>query len=243
MSEALLAVRDLHAGYNGAQVLRGVSLHAHAGEIVAVVGPNGAGKSTCLKAISGLIRPTAGMVVFQGAEVTGMRPDRLARRGLGFVPQLDNVFPSLTVVENLHVGAQALPRGERQQAIAAMLDQFPLLYVRRRQRTGTLSGGERKLVALARALVARPALLLLDEPSAGLSPKAAETVFGELEAIRERGIGIVMVEQNARRALALSSRGYVLDMGRTAHEGAGAELLHDPRVVQLYLGGLVAPGV
>lgn len=240
MSEPALVVSDLHAGYDEALVLRGVSLEAYAGEIVAVVGPNGAGKSTCLKAISGLVRPTHGKVVLHGVEVTGLRPDRLARRGLGFVPQLDNVFPSLTVAENLSVGAQALPRGARREAIAAVLAQFPLLRERRRQRAGTLSGGERKVVALARALVARPTLLLLDEPSAGLSPKAVETVFAELEGIRERGIGIVMVEQNARRALALSSRGYVLDMGRTVHEGPGAELLRDPRIVQLYLGGLGA---
>ena len=169
-------------------------------------------------------------------DVPGLRPDRIARRGLGFVPQLDNVFPTLTVAENLDVGAQALPRGERQEAVAAVVERFPLLRDRRRQRAGTLSGGQRKLVALARALVARPTLLLLDEPSAGLSPQATDMVFAELEGIREGGIGIVMVEQNARRALALSTRGYVLDMGRNAHEGTGADLLVDPRVAELYLG-------
>ncbi|GIU94339.1 MAG: ABC transporter ATP-binding protein [Gaiellaceae bacterium] len=240
MSEDALLVSDLHAGYDGALVLRGVSLEARPGEIVAVIGPNGAGKSTLLKAISGLVRPIRGRVVFHGTDVTGLPPDRLAQRGLGFVPQLENVFPSLTVAENVHVGAQALPRSARRKAVASVFAQFPFLRERGRQRAGTLSGGQRKIVALARALVAQPTVLLLDEPSAGLSPKAAEMVFAELEQIRERGIGIVMVEQNARRALALSSRGYVLDMGRTAHEGPGGELLRDPRVVQLYLGGLAA---
>jgi ABC-type branched-subunit amino acid transport system ATPase component len=243
MSDAALAVTDLHAGYDGALVLRGVSMRAHGNEIVSIIGPNGAGKSTFLKAVAGIVRPASGSVVFAGAEVTGLRPDRLVRRGLGFVPQLDNVFPTLTVAENLHVGAQALRRDDRAGSVDAVLDRFPFLRDRRRQRAGTLSGGQRKLLALGRALVGRPRLLLLDEPSAGLSPQATDLVFGELEGIREGGIGIVMVEQNARRALALSSRGYVLDMGRNAHEGTGADLLDDPRVAELYLGSMTsAPG-
>lgn len=208
--------------------------------ITGLLGPNGAGKSTFLKAVAGIVRPASGAVVFDGVDVTGLRPDRLTRRGLGFVPQLDNVFPTLTVSENLHVGAQALARGDRPDAVTAVVDRFPLLRDRRRQRAGTLSGGQRKLVALGRALVGRPSLLLLDEPSAGLSPQATDMVFAELEGIRESGIGIVMVEQNARRALALSTRGYVLDMGRNAHEGTGADLLVDPRVAELYLGGMTA---
>ncbi len=238
--DAALAVNDLQAGYGGAPVLRGVSMQARVDEIVSIIGPNGAGKSTFLKAVAGIVRPSDGSVVFAGDSVTGLRPDRLTRRGLGFVPQLDNVFPTLTVTENLHVGAQALPRGDRHDAVAAVVEQFPILHDRRRQRAGTLSGGQRKLVALARALVGRPKLLLLDEPSAGLSPQATEMVFAELEGIRDRGIGIVMVEQNARRALTLSDRGYVLDMGRNAHEGTGAALLVDPRVVELYLGSMTA---
>jgi ABC-type branched-subunit amino acid transport system ATPase component len=231
-------VTDLQAGYDGALVLRGVSMNARGDEIVSIIGPNGAGKSTFLKAVAGIIRPSSGTVVFAGDDVTGLRPDRLTRRGLGFVPQLDNVFPTLTVFENLHVGAQALPRTSRHEAVAGVLDQFSLLRDRRRQRAGTLSGGQRKLVALGRALVGQPSLLLLDEPSSGLSPQATDLVFGELEGIRDRGTGIVMVEQNARRALALSNRGYVLDMGRNAHEGTGAELLVDPRVAELYLGSM-----
>jgi branched-chain amino acid transport system ATP-binding protein len=240
MSEVALAVTDLHAGYDGVPVLRGVTMHAAAHEIVSIIGPNGAGKSTFLKAVAGIIRPTSGSVLFRSDDVTGCRPDRLTRRGLGFVPQLDNVFPTLTVSENLSVGAQALPRGDRSDAVAAVVELLPLLRDRRRQRADTLSGGQRKLLALGRALVARPSLLLLDEPSAGLSPQAMDMVFSELEVIRDNGLGIVMVEQNARRALALSNRGYVLDMGRNAHEGTGTGLLLDPRVAELYLGSMTS---
>ena len=240
MSDTALEVSELVAGYGGVPIVRGISMHAGRDEIVSIVGPNGAGKSTFLKAVAGVLPPSAGAVVFGGEDVTAVRPDLRVRRGLGFVPQLENVFPTLTVAENLHVGSQALPRGERRDAVEAALDRFPLLRERRRQRAGTLSGGQRKLVALGRALVGRPSLLLLDEPSAGLSPQATEVVFEELEQIRAHGIGIVMVEQNARRALALSDRGYVLDMGRNAHEGTGSDLLDDPRVAELYLGAMTA---
>ncbi len=240
MSEVALAVSDLHAGYDGVPVLRGVTMQAGSSEIVSIIGPNGAGKSTFLKAVAGIVRPTSGSVHFHGADVTCARPDRLTRRGLGFVPQIDNVFPTLTVFENLTVGAQALPRGDRSDAVAAVVELLPLLRDRRRQHAETLSGGQRKLLALGRALVARPSLLLLDEPSAGLSPQAMDMVFSELEGIRDKGIGIVMVEQNARRALALSNRGYVLDMGRNAHEGTGSGLLLDPRVAELYLGSMTS---
>lgn len=240
MSDAVLVVGDLQAGYDDALVLRGVTLQAAADEIVSIIGPNGAGKSTLLKAVAGIVRPSAGKIVFKGEDVTGTRPDRLTRKGMGFVPQLDNVFPSLTIAENVHVGSHALERRERRGAVAAVMDLFPLLRERSGQRAGTLSGGQRKLVALARALVGRPSLLLLDEPSAGLSPQAVESVFEELIGIRARGIGIVMVEQNARRALAVSDRGYVLDMGRNAHEGTGRALLSDPKVSDLYLGSMAA---
>ncbi len=218
-------------------VLRGVSLRADAHEIVAVIGPNGAGKSTMLKAVYGLVTRYAGSVRFAGEDVTGLRPDRLTRRGLNFVPQTENVFPSLTLSENVHVSALAVPKGERGAAVERARELFPILAERPRQRAGTLSGGQRKLVALARALVTQPKLLLLDEPSAGLSPQAMETVFEKLVEINAIGIGIVMVEQNARRALALAHRGYVLDAGRNAIEGSGADLLRDPQVAELYLGG------
>jgi len=237
LNAPLLEVAALQAGYDDALILRGVDLTVDAEEIVAIVGPNGAGKSTLLKAVYGLVRPRGGTVRFAGDEVTGVRADRLTRRGMNLVPQVENVFPSLTIAENLHVGALVLPRDEREPEIARVLEVFPLLADRRRQRAGSLSGGQRKLVALARALVARPRLLLLDEPSAGLSPVAIDLVFEKLVEIRALGIAIVMVEQNARRALALADRGYVLDTGRNAYTGGGRELLAEPRVVDLYLGG------
>jgi branched-chain amino acid transport system ATP-binding protein len=233
----LLEVEALEAGYDDALVLRGVSLVADAHEIVAVIGPNGAGKSTMLKAIYGLVMRRAGTVRFADKDVTGLRPDRLTRRGLNFVPQTENVFPTLTLAENVHVSALVLPRSERRAAVERVRTLFPILVERSRQRAGTLSGGQRKLVALARALVAQPRLLLLDEPSAGLSPLAMDMVFEKLVEINALGIGIVMVEQNARRALALAHRGYVLDTGRNAIEGSGADLLRDPQVAELYLGG------
>jgi branched-chain amino acid transport system ATP-binding protein len=234
---SLLEVDALEAGYDDALVLRGVSLGVDAHEIVAVIGPNGAGKSTMLKAIYGLVTLHAGSVRFDGADVTGMRPDRLTRRGLNFVPQTDNVFPTLTLAENVQVAALVLPKGERRAAIQRMRELFPIVAERRRQRAGTLSGGQRKLVALARAMVTQPRLLLLDEPSAGLSPQAMDLVFDKLVEINALGIGIVIVEQNARRALALAHRGYVLDTGRNAIEGSGADLLADPQIAELYLGG------
>jgi branched-chain amino acid transport system ATP-binding protein len=233
----MLEVVALEAGYDDALILRGVDLVAEREQIIAIVGPNGAGKSTLLKAVYGLIRPRGGSVRFEGEDVTGGRPDRLTKRGMNLVPQTENVFPTLTVAENLHVGALVLPREERQDETARVLELFPLLAERRRQRAGSLSGGQRKLVALARALVARPRLLLLDEPSAGLSPTAIDLVFEKLVEIRALGIAVVMVEQNARRALGLADVGYVLDTGRNAYSGPGKQLLDDPRVVELYLGG------
>jgi branched-chain amino acid transport system ATP-binding protein len=234
---SLLEVDALEAGYDDALVLHGVSLAADAHEIVAVIGPNGAGKSTMLKAVYGLVTRRAGSVRFGGDDVTGLRPDRLTRRGLNFVPQTENVFPTLTVAENLHVSALVLPKADRRAAIERMRELFPIVVERPRQRAGTLSGGQRKLVALARALITKPKLVLLDEPSAGLSPLAMDEVFDKLVEINALGIGIVMVEQNARRALALAHRGYVLDTGRNAIEGTGAELLRDPKVAELYHGG------
>jgi branched-chain amino acid transport system ATP-binding protein len=236
VSAPLFELENVEAGYDDALVLRGVDLQANRDEIVSIIGPNGAGKSTLLKAAYGLLPLAAGRVLLAGEDVTGVRPDRLTRRGLGLVPQTANVFPMLTIAENLHVGSLVLPRGERRLQVDRVVDSFPVLRERPRQRAGTLSGGQRKLLALARALVARPQMLLLDEPSAGLSPAAIDVVFDKLVEIRASGIGIVMVEQNARRALALSDRGYVLDMGRNAYTGTGKALLDDPRVVELYLG-------
>jgi branched-chain amino acid transport system ATP-binding protein len=237
MSDALLRVEALEAGYEQVTVLHGVSLEIRAGEIVAVIGPNGAGKSTLLKAIYGLARVSAGTVRYEGADVTRKPAHALTELGLNFVPQTDNVFPSLSIAENLAVAAGVLPRSDRRAALTRVHELFPLLRERRRQRAGTLSGGQRKLVALARALVTEPRLLLLDEPSAGLAPRAMDEVFAKLAETRELGIAIVVVEQNARRALALADRGYVFELGRNRYEGTGDGLLHDPKVAELYLGG------
>ena len=238
---ALLEVDGLESGYGDALVLRGVSLRAGRDEIVSLIGPNGAGKSTLLKTIYGLVPARAGSIRLLGDEITRVRADRLTRAGVNFVPQVDNVFPRLGVAENLPVCALRVPRSDRGDAIARAEALFPIVRERGRQRAGTLSGGQRKLVALARAVVTRPSLLLLDEPSAGLAPRAVAEVFEKLGEIASLGIGIVMVEQNARRALALSHRGYVLDMGRNAFEGTGRELLADPNVVALYLGAGAGP--
>jgi branched-chain amino acid transport system ATP-binding protein len=237
VSAELLEVEGLEAGYGDVLVLHGVSLRVGAGELVCIVGPNGAGKSTLLKAVYGLVRRRAGSIRLAGEEIGHERPDRLTRRGLNLVPQVDNVFPSLTIAENLKVGALGAPKSERAAALERVHALFPLLRERPRQRAGTLSGGQRKLVALARALVTSPRLLLLDEPSAGLAPQAVDVVFAKLAEINALGIGVVIVEQNARRALSLADMGYVLDMGRNAFSGPGVDLLHDPKVAALYLGG------
>jgi neutral amino acid transport system ATP-binding protein len=232
----MLEVDALEAGYGEAPVLRGVSLRVAERQIVAIIGPNGAGKSTLLKAVYGLLQPRAGSIRVHGEEVSGERPERLTRSGLNYVPQLANVFPSLTLAENLKVGVQPLARRERPDVLAELYELFPMLGERRRQRAATLSGGQRKLLAIARALATRPRLLLLDEPSAGLAPQAVELVFDKLREINERGIAIAMVEQNARRALAFADHGYVLELGRNAYEGPGRALLDDPKVATLYLG-------
>jgi neutral amino acid transport system ATP-binding protein len=213
-------------------ILRGVDVSVGRDEIVAVVGPNGAGKSTLIRALIGLLRPRSGNVILRGEDVTGLRPHLLVRKGVGYVAQRDNVFPSLTVEENLELGTD-----RPDERIPAMWELFPRLRERRRQQAGTLSGGERQMLGLARALVGEPDLLLLDEPSAGLSPQLVDLIFDKIVEIRASGVPVLMVEQNARRALALATRGYVLDLGRNRFEGRGDALLHDPKVVELYLGG------
>ncbi len=234
----VLEARDLVAGYvPEVNVLEGVHLTVAAGEIVAVVGPNGAGKSTLIKAIFGLLRPSAGAVLLRGENLIGRTPHAIARKGLSYVPQLRNVFPSLTVDENLEMGAAARPGADVRQRRAVMYELFPRLRERRRQAAGTMSGGERQMVAIARALMPEPEVLLLDEPSAGLAPTLVDAVFEQVTRVNTTGVTVLMVEQNARRALAMSSRGYVLDLGRNRYEGRAAELLGDPRVAELYLGG------
>lgn len=233
---ALLRTEELIAGYvPEVDVLNGVTLAVREGEIATVVGPNGAGKSTLIKTIFGLLRPRRGRVTLRDEDLTGLEPHTIARRGMSYVPQLDNVFGSLTVEENLEMGA--LQRAGTAERIEAMYELFGRLGERRRQRAGTMSGGERQMLAMARALMPDPQVLLLDEPSAGLAPAFVETIFEQVRRINEAGVTVVMVEQNARRALAMSDLGYVLDLGRNRFQGRGQELLDDPEVVQLYLGG------
>jgi branched-chain amino acid transport system ATP-binding protein len=233
---ALLVTKDVVAGYvSEVDVLTGVSIHVNENEIVTVIGPNGAGKSTLIKTIFGLLRPRTGRVVFRGEDITGRKPHTITRLGLSYVPQLDNVFPSLTVEENLEMGS--LDRERTGAQMDRMFELFPRLGERRGQTVGTMSGGERQMVAMARALMPDPRVLLLDEPSAGLAPAFVEAIFEKIEDINRAGATIVMVEQNARRALTMSDRGYVLDLGANRFEGPGRELLADPKVAELYLGG------
>lgn len=239
-----LEVRHLVAGYDtDLDVLRSVSLAARTHEFICLLGPNGAGKSTLLKAIVGLVPVRSGSVILDGRDVTGSPPHVLARAGVGYVPQLANVFPRLTVEENLRVGATARRAGDGHwlhERLQQLFAEFPVLSRRRRQDAGSLSGGERQLVALARALVPEPSILLLDEPSAALSPIAVQDVFAHIQSINASGVTIVMVEQNARLALQVTDRGYVLESGQNRHEGASDDLLNDDRVVATYLGTLEA---
>jgi neutral amino acid transport system ATP-binding protein len=233
---ALLAVDGLVTGYvPEVDILTGVDLTVREGEIVTVIGPNGAGKSTLIKSIFGLLPPRRGRVVLRGDDLTGLRPHQITRRGMSYVPQLDNVFESLSVDENLQMGA--LQRRTARERMDAMYELFPRLGERRRQTAGTMSGGERQMLAMARALMPEPEILLLDEPSAGLAPAFVEAIFEKIADINRHGVTLVMVEQNARRALGMSTRGYVLDLGQNRFEGRGEELLHDPKVAELYLGG------
>jgi ABC-type branched-subunit amino acid transport system ATPase component len=233
----VLAAEGIVGGYvPEVDVLRGCTLTVAEGELVVVIGPNGAGKSTLAKAIFGLVKPRAGRVVLRGEDVTGALPHDITRKGMSYVPQVSNVFGSLTVQENLEVGG-VLRRGATRRRMEAMMSLFPRLGERRRQRAGTLSGGERQMLAMARALMPEPSVLLLDEPSAGLAPRAVGEVFEIVAEINGSGVTIVMIEQNARRALSLADRGYVLEGGQNRFEGAGDALLTDPQVAELYLGG------
>jgi ABC-type branched-subunit amino acid transport system ATPase component len=232
----LLAVEQLTAGYGEVDVLTDVSVRVEGGEIVTLIGPNGAGKSTLLKAVVGLLPPRGGRVRFAGADLAGLRPNAVARQGIGYVPQTQNVFPSLTVLENLEMGGYLLD-DPLEGALEEVFAHFPGLRDRRRQRAGTLSGGERQMVAIGMALMVKPRLLLLDEPSAGLAPAVVEALFAKVRAINAAGVAILMVEQNAREALGFSDRGYVLVMGRNRREGPGPSLAEDSEVRVAFLGG------
>ncbi|MQM27235.1 ABC transporter ATP-binding protein [Glycomyces albidus] len=235
---ALLRADEVTAGYiPGVSILNGTDLYANEGELVGIIGPNGAGKSTLLKAMFGLVGITSGTVTLRGEDITNRKAHQLVPLGVGFVPQTNNVFPTLTVEENLEMGVFLRPKAFRER-FGFVTDLFPILGDRRTQRAGSLSGGERQMVAMGRALMMEPTVLLLDEPSAGLSPAMQDEVFFNTKQINQAGVTVVMVEQNARRCLQICDRGYVLDQGRSAYTGPGAGLIDDPKVVELYLGTL-----
>ncbi|MBW4553353.1 MAG: ABC transporter ATP-binding protein [Aphanocapsa sp. GSE-SYN-MK-11-07L] len=235
-SSLLLEVESVFAGYvQDLDILQGVNLKLAEGELIAIIGPNGAGKSTLAKAICGLLTPRTGKILFRGENIAGLKPNQIVQKGMCYVPQIANVFRSLTVEENLEMGAflQNLPlKGLKDQIFHA----FPRLAERRKQRAGTLSGGERQMLAMGKALMLQPSLMLLDEPSAALSPVLVTDIFAKIKEINQAGTSIVLVEQNARKALAMADRGYVLDSGRDRFEGPGPDLLNDPKVGELYLG-------
>jgi len=237
-STALLRADEMVAGYiPEVNILNGCNLYLSQGELIGIIGPNGAGKSTMLKALFGLIPVRSGSVELRGDVITSMPAHALVSRGVGYVPQNGNVFPSLTVSENLEMGVFLKPKTFNER-FSFVSDLFPLLATRRRQRAGSLSGGERQMVAMGRALMMDPSVLLLDEPSAGLSPAYQDEVFARCRQINATGVSIVMVEQNARRCLQICDRGYVLDQGRNAYTAPGLALLEDPKVIELYLGTL-----
>lgn len=233
---SLLQVEDAYGGYGGVDILNGVDLQVAAGEIVVVVGPNGAGKSTAMKAVVGLVKIRKGCVRFDGNEITGKRPDEVARLRVCYVPQEKNVFPTLTVHENLEMGA-FLRNDDFSAQLEAVYQIFPPLVEKRRQAAGSLSGGQRQMVAMGRALMLEPKLLLLDEPTAGLSPLFTDMIFDKVKEINATGVAILMVEQNAKDALALADRGYVLALGRNRYEDTGANLLANREVAEMFLGG------
>jgi branched-chain amino acid transport system ATP-binding protein len=237
MNKTILECNGIAAGYvKGLNILQGVDLVVNDGEIVSIIGPNGAGKSTLLKAIMSLIKVSAGRFYINGVEKTNLSTHKIVMEGIGYVPQVANVFPSLTIEENLEIGSWSIKN--KREALKKTFSDFPMLSDRKKDKAGNLSGGQRQILALARALITSPNLLLLDEPSAGLSPVAINEVFSSIKAINDSGVSILLVEQNAKRALAFSDRGYVLDQGRNAYQGNGEDLLNDPRVIDLYLGKL-----
>jgi ABC-type branched-subunit amino acid transport system ATPase component len=234
----LLELRNVEAGYGAIQILHGVSLHVGAGEVVAVIGPNGAGKSTTFKAVMGLVTRLGGEIAFDGRPLTGERPDRILALGLAYVPQGRIVFSQMTVRENLEMGGYL----ERDRAkLAAAIDHvfglFPRLGERRRQLAGSMSGGEQQMLAMGRGLMMRPKMMMLDEPSLGLSPRLVDEVFEKIVEMARGGLTVMLVEQNAARALEIADRGYVLELGRNRFEGTGRDLLENPEVRRMYLGG------
>jgi branched-chain amino acid transport system ATP-binding protein len=238
VADAVVEVETVTAGYlPGVNILNSCSLVARQGELIGIIGPNGAGKSTLLKAIFGLVKVRDGRIRLNGEEITNLKANKLVSKGVGFVPQTNNVFPSLTIQENLEMGLYQKPKGLKER-LEFVTDIFPELGKRLGQRAGSLSGGERQMVAMSRALMMGPHVMLLDEPSAGLSPVRQDEAFLRVKEINRAGVTTIMVEQNARRCLQICDRGYVLDQGRDAYTGDGRDLLNDPKVIGLYLGTL-----
>ena len=238
MSERVIEAKNLVAGYlPGVNILNGINFYADKGELIGIIGPNGAGKSTLLKAIFGLVKVREGSITLNGENIVGLKANKLVSKGVGFIPQTNNVFPSLTIEENLQMGLFQQP-SKYKERVEFVVSIFPELSKRLKQRAGSLSGGERQMVAMSRALMMDPAVLLLDEPSAGLSPVRQDEAFLRVSEINKAGVTCIMVEQNARRCLQISDRGYVLDQGKDAVVGRGRELLNDPQVIGLYLGTL-----
>jgi len=232
----LLKTEEVVSGYGKMTVVQGMSIHIDKEEIVVIIGPNGSGKSTFIKTVFGLIKPTKGRILFEDTDITGLRSDKITRMGVGYVPQLDNIFPALTVRENLEMGVYSKKDTDLEETIGETLDLFPLLKDRGKERARNLSGGQRQMLAVARALVAKPKLLLLDEPSSSLAPNLVEKVLERVVKIRDLGTSILLVEQNAKKALQVSNRGYVMVMGKKAHEGPAQEILDHKEIGRLYLG-------
>jgi branched-chain amino acid transport system ATP-binding protein len=238
---SLLDLKDLRGGYAAAdEIVKGTDLRVEPGEIVALIGPNGAGKSTLLKLVAGLLRPSAGQVMFKDRDIAGLGAPQISRLGLSFVPQERNVFGAMTIAENLEMGGY-IDGAHMRRRVAELYERFPMLAEKRRAAARTLSGGQRQILAMAIALMNAPDLLLLDEPTAGLSPRAAEELFGTILALNGTGVAILMVEQNALEALSVAARAYVLVQGRPEREGRATDLADDPVVRELFLGGKAEP--
>jgi ABC-type branched-subunit amino acid transport system ATPase component len=232
----ILKIENITVGYTEVDILHQVNLQVRVGEIVSIVGPNGAGKSTLLKTIFGLLRPRQGRVLLNNEDITGLKPETIVRRGISYVPQVNNVFPSMTIQENLEMGA-FIRTDDYTQRIEQVYELFPILRERKKDKVGQLSGGQRQMVAMGRALMLDPQVLLLDEPSAGLAPLLVSHIFEQIEVINATGVAIVIVEQNARQALKMAHYGYVLAMGRNVLDDKGKSLLENEEIGRLYLGG------
>jgi len=234
---AFLEVNNIASGYGHTEILHGVSIRIEQDEIVTIIGPNGAGKSTLFKTIMGYLKPNAGNILFSGKDVTKLEPNIKRESGIAYVPQLENIFPSLSIRENLEMGGYSKNTKEVNKGIERAYSSFPILSERSNQRAHTLSGGQRQMLAMSMALMTEPALLLLDEPSAGLAPKITEEVFSQIKRLNEEGIGILIIEQDAHRSLSISDRGYVLAMGENHFDGPADMLLKDEQIREAYLGG------